>query len=168
LKKGVVTKMGQKPPADLDREGKRKWVELCDAVDPDDLEVLANFCRQHATLLGIRAELAKQRKSGTFQTLTKGRDSTLVLNPLLTAETRLVAALNRQLRTLGLAPTADEQARRKKKPASGPPPPGMKGRQAPPWGWELEIALCRGRPNPTPKDLKREKQWDEWLAARKK
>jgi phage terminase small subunit len=158
--------MGPKPPADLGREGKRKWAELVDAVDPDDYEILANFCRQHSTLLSIRAEKAKLIKAGQFSAMVPGRDKALQLNPLLTSEGRLVSSLNRQLRTLGLAPTADEQTRRKKKPASGPPPPDMTGPE-PVWGWECEIALCRGLPNPTAGDVEQERQWDLWLAARR-
>jgi phage terminase small subunit len=159
--------MGPKPPADLDREGKRKWAELVDVVDPDDYEILANYARQHSTLLAIRAEKAKLIKAGTFSTMVPGRDKALQLNPLLTAESRLVSSLNRQLRGLGLSPSREEQDRRSKKPAAGPPPPGFSGPE-PQYGWVVEIALCRGLPNPTPEDLKREKQWDEWLAARKK
>jgi phage terminase small subunit len=156
-----------KTSADLDREAKKKWSELIDAVDPDvDRELLGNYCRQHSTLMAIRSEKAAQLKAGTFQTMLPGRDKSLQLNPMLTAENRIVAALNRMLRALGLALNREEQDRRKKKRPYTPPPPGFSGPE-PSHGWELAIALCRGLPEPTLEDLKLEKQWDEWLAARR-
>ena len=160
-----MKKATELPPADLDGPAKRKWNELLDSVDPDvDRELLANFCRQHSTLLAIRAEKAELIKAGTFSTMVPGRDKALQLNPLLTAESRLVASLNRQLRGLGMSPSREEQDRRTKKPRPLPPPPGMEGPE-PDYGWRIAIALSRGLPNPTPEDLQREKGWDEWLAA---
>jgi phage terminase small subunit len=158
--------MGPKPPADLDREGRRKWAELVDAVDPDDYEILANYARQHSTLLAIGAEKAKLIKAGTFSTMVPGRDKALQLNPLLTAESRLVSSLNRQLRGLGLSPSREEQDRRSKKPASGPPPPGFSGPE-PVYGWEVEIALCKGKPDPTPEEIEGDRLRDAWVAARR-
>ena len=135
-------KKADRPPADLDGPAKRKWRELCDAVDPDDHELLANFCRQHSILLAIRAERARLIRAKTFATMIPGRDKALQLNPLLTAEARLTTSLNRQLRGLGLAPERQEQFRRSK--AKGPEtdrPPGATGPE-PPWGWDLEMKLC--------------------------
>jgi hypothetical protein len=154
-------------PADLDAAAKKKWLELVDVVDPDaDLELLGNYCRQHSSLMAMRKEKARQIKARTFQTMVPGRDKALQLNPLLTGENRLVASLNRMLRTLGLAPTREEQDRRVKKPAAGPPPPGFTGPE-PHYGWALEIALCKGLLDPTPKEVEEERLRDVWLAARR-
>jgi phage terminase small subunit len=160
-------KTGPAMPKDLDPVARKKWKELVDACDPDvDQELLANFCRQFATLMEIREERARQQKAGTFKTTVPGRDGTEALNPLLVHEGRLFASLNKMLKLLGMTPSTDERAgNRKSEP--NPAPPGMTGPE-PPCGWAIEIALCRGLPNPTPQDLKLEKQWDEWLAARKK
>lgn len=161
-------KEGSKIPPDLDATAKRKWRELADGVDPEvDRELLANFCRQHSTLMAIRTEKAKLIKAGTFSAMVPGRDKALQLNPLLTAESRLVSSLNRQLRGLGLSPSREEQDRRTRKPLPGPPPPGFSGPE-PACGWVVEIALCRGLPNPTAEDVEQERQWDEWLADRKR
>lgn len=161
-------KIGPKMPPDLDAAAKKKWAELVDVVDLEtDTELLANFCRQHSTLMAIRDERAHQQSAGTFKTMVPGRDGTEVLNPLLVHENRLVAGLNRMLRSLGLAPSREEQDRRKKKRPTGPPPPGFSGEE-PVYGWPIAIALCRGPLNPTPEDVELERQREEWLAARKK
>jgi hypothetical protein len=168
VKKRGEAKMGPEMPKDLDAAGRKKWGELIGSCDVDvDGEILGNYCRQHATLLAIRTEKARQMKARTFETMVKGRDGTKMLNPLLVTENRLIASLNRTIRTLGLAPTREEQDRRKRNPVPGLPPPGMAGPE-PPCGWAIEIALLRGLANPTAADLKLEKEWDEWLAARKK
>jgi phage terminase small subunit len=158
---------GPKVPPDLDGPARKKWAALISVVDPDaDLELLGNFCRQHSSLLGIRAEKAKLIKAGTFSTMVPGRDKALQLNPLLTGENRLVASLNRMLRTLGLTPGREEQDRRSGKQPQSDPPPGMSG-QEPRHGWELEVALCRGRLAPTPKQVEEDRLRDVWLAARR-
>lgn len=109
--------MGPERPSDLDREAKKKWAELVGSCDPDvDAELLGNYCRQHSSLLAIRSEKARQIKARTFETTVPGRDGSMQLNPLLTAENRMVASLNRMLRTLGLAPSREEQARRQPAP----------------------------------------------------
>ena len=132
--------MGPEMPPDLDREAKKKWAELVGSCDPDvDAELLANYCRQHSTLLAIRSEKAKRTKGRTFETLVAGRDGTMVLNPLLVTENRLIASLNRMLRTLGLVPSPEEKRRRP--PLQADAPPGCTGPE-PPWGWALEMALC--------------------------
>ncbi len=161
--------MGPKMPPDLDSTARKKWNELAELVDEDtDGELLGHYCRQWSSLVCLRREKSKQQKDGSFKTMVRGRDASEQLNPMLREENRLVSALARMLRSLGLTPTRDQQEYRKKKaPNSDPPPPGMSGSE-PGHGWQIEIALCRGLPNPTPADLKRDKQWDEWLAARKK
>ena len=89
-------------PADLDYQAKKKWRELVGSVDIDaDLEMLANYCRQHSNLLTLRGERMQQQKSGKFKNLVNGRDGTIVLNPLITAENRMVASLNRMLEGAG-------------------------------------------------------------------
>jgi phage terminase small subunit len=100
--------MAAKIPSDLDRVARAKWRELVFSVDPDsDLECLANYCRQHSSLLALRKEKATLMKAGKFQTTVKGRDKSKMLNPMLTQETRLVASLDKMLRTLGLATSRD-------------------------------------------------------------
>jgi phage terminase small subunit len=116
-KKGLKVKTGPEMPSDLDREAKKKWAELVGSCDVDvDGEMLANYCRQYSSLLSIRREKARQQKAGTFKTMVRGRDRAMQLNPLQTAENRLIASLNRMLRTLGLMPAQDQRGRRK--PAS--------------------------------------------------
>jgi phage terminase small subunit len=161
-------KTGPKMPADLDAEARKKWRELVDSVDPSvDNELLGNYCRMYSSLMAIRHQKAQQIKAGNYQTLVPGRDGSLQLNPMQTGENRMVASLNRMLRTLGLAPTREEQDRRKKKGASStPPPPGFSGPE-PAYGWEVEVMLCQGRLNPTPKEIEEERLRDMWLAARR-
>jgi phage terminase small subunit len=133
--------MVAKIPSDLDPAARKKWRELAETCDPDvDPELLANYCRQHSTLMAIREERARQQKAGTFQTMTHGRDGTEVLNPLLVHEGRLVAALNKMLKPLGLMSSIDERSTNRK-PEPNPPPPGFSGPE-PACGWALEIALC--------------------------
>ncbi len=161
--------MAHDMPADLDSLARKKWRELIDLVDPDvDGELLANYCRQHATLLAIRSEKAKQIKAKTFDTMVRGRDSTMVLNPLLVTENRVVAALNRMLRTLGLAPSRDQQENRKRKPPSNPPPPGFSGPE-PRHGWAIELALCGQIPilDGVETEADRRRQANEKLLAEK-
>jgi phage terminase small subunit len=96
-------------PSDLDYQAKKKWEELITSVDPDaDLEMLGNYCRQHSSLLAIRREKRKQQKSGKFRTMVKGRDGTMALHPLITAENRMVASLYRMLQALGLVSSREE------------------------------------------------------------
>jgi phage terminase small subunit len=98
-------------PSDLDYQAKKKWEELVFSVDPNtDAELLGNYCRQHSSLLAIRREKKKQQKSGKFRTMVKGRDGTMALHPLITAENRMVASLNRMLQALGLVPSRDAVA----------------------------------------------------------
>jgi phage terminase small subunit len=133
-----------KAPSDLDYQAKKKWDELIGIVDVDaDFETLSNFCRQHSSLLAIRRELQKQRKRGGFKTLTKGRDGSQVLNPLLVAETRQIASLARMLKTLGLTRPSGAGANRTL--PSTPRPLGLRGEE-PPHGWALEEKLC-GKPS---------------------
>jgi phage terminase small subunit len=134
--------MGPKMPSDLDAEARRKWRELVDLVDPNmDGETLGNYCRVYSGLAAIRATKALQIKAGSYETLVPGRDGTMQLNPLQTAENRMVASLNRMLKSLGLAQSREEQEHRKKKPSSNQAPPGMSGPE-PPWGWEIEKEMC--------------------------
>jgi phage terminase small subunit len=135
-------KSAPKMPSDLDREAKKKWRELVENCEPEaDLELLANYARQHSSLLSIRAEKAKQQAAGQFSTLLPGRDGTQQLNPLLTQETRLVASLNRMLATLGLTPGRELGVSRKLQPNS--PPPGFPpDAEEPVWGWNIEEKLC--------------------------
>jgi phage terminase small subunit len=100
-------------PPDLDYQAQKKWEELVGSCDVDaDAEMLANYCRQHSTLLVIRREKKRQQKSGRFKTMVPGRDGTQVLNPLLVTENRLIASLNRTLKTLGLTSTQRKKAGR--------------------------------------------------------
>jgi hypothetical protein len=131
-----------KIPADLDSAARRKWKELVLSVDPnEDLEMLANFCRQHSSLLAIRKEKARLQKARQFSTMVPGRDKALVLNPMLVQENRLVASLNKMLKGLGLAPTRDDG---KKKKAFSNPRPWWAAPDAkePPCGWEIESIMC--------------------------
>src|SRR6202040_4060668 len=83
--------------------------ELVGSVDIDaDLEMLANYCRTHSGLLAIRREKTKQIKARKFRMMTPGRDKTLVLNPMIREENRMVGSLNRMLKSLGLASSRDE------------------------------------------------------------
>ena len=150
-------------PSDLDQEAKKKWRELVDLVDPntDDAELLGNYCRTYSSLIGVRAEKTREIKAGTFETMVPGRDKSKQLNPLLTAENRMVASLNRMLRTLGLVPNREQQDARKKVRPDRPPPPGMTGPE-PAYGWPIAIALCEG-PTIMPEQEDLERQWDEWL-----
>jgi phage terminase small subunit len=151
-------------PKDLDPTARKKWRELIETVDPEtDAELVANYARMYGSLMAIRSEKARQIKARTFETTVPGREGSMQLNPLITAENRMVSSLNRMLRTLGLAPSREEQGRRPHKLPTEPPP-GMEGPE-PNYGWPIAIALCRGLPNPTPENLQLEKQWDEWLAA---
>lgn len=101
-------------PSDLDYQARKKWEELISSVDPNaDLEMLANYCRQHSSLLAVRREKKKQQKSGKFRTMVPGRDGTQALNPLIVAENRMVASLNRTLMTLGLVSSREEAARKR-------------------------------------------------------
>jgi hypothetical protein len=155
-------------PADLDSTAKKKWNELAELVDENvDGELLGHYCRQWSSLLSLRREKSKQVKDGSFKTMVRGRDSSEQLNPMLREENRLVSALARMLRSLGLTPTRDEQEYRKKKaPNSGPPPPGFSGPE-PKYGWVLEAALCKGRLEQTPEEIEQERLRDAWVAARR-
>jgi hypothetical protein len=155
-------------PPDLDHHARKKWRELVEMVDPDiDGELIANYARVHGSLIAIRSERARQLKAGTYEALVPGRDKTLQLNPLQVAENRMVASLNRMLKTLGLAPARDEQMSRKKVRPNTPPPPGLSGPE-PAYGWEVEVQLCKGKLNPTPKEIEEERLRDLWVAARRK
>lgn len=129
-------------PSDLDYQGKKKWEELIGSVDVDaDAEMLGNYCRQHSNLLAIRREKKKQQKSGKFRTMVKGRDGTMALHPLITAENRMVSSLNRMLQTLGLA---SREQTKGKRPLSTTPRPAWAthGAEEPRGGWPIEAALC--------------------------
>jgi phage terminase small subunit len=160
-------KTGPKMPADLDAAAKKKWAELVDAVDLNiDTELLANYCRMYGGLMAIRSEKARLLKVGKYKTLVPGRDGSQQLNPLQTAENRMVSSLNRQLRGLGLAPSREEQEHRKKTPANNPPPPGWTGPE-PSHGWILEVALCKGPLDASPEEIEKERLRDLWVAARR-
>jgi hypothetical protein len=149
--------MAPKMPSDLDHYARKKWKELLEMVDPDiDGELIANYARVHGSLMAIRSEKARQLKAGTYQSLVPGRDKTLTLNPLQVAENRMVASLNRMLRTLGLAPTREEQDRRQKKP-SNPTPPGFSGPE-PRHGCAVELALCGRLEELTPEQMEAERR----------
>jgi P27 family predicted phage terminase small subunit len=136
-------------PPDLDREAKRTWEELVGSCDPDlDTELLANYCRQYSSWLAIRSEKARQIKARTFETTVPGRDGSMQLNPLLTAESRLIASLNKMLKQLGLTTSPDDRGARKE---PNPTPPGCSGPE-PACGWAIELKLCgdalsEGKPN---------------------
>lgn len=129
-------------PKDLDYRAKKKWDELVGCVDVDaDLEMLANYCRQHSSLLALRRERWQLHRKGNFQSMVKGRDGTQTLNPMLVAENRLIASLNRMLKGLGLTPTRDDG--KKRKPLSEPRPAWANPDcPEPSCGWALESALC--------------------------
>jgi hypothetical protein len=154
-------------PSDLDYQAKKKWEELVGSLDVDaDGELLGNYCRQHSSLMAIRREKRKQQKSGKFKTMVPARDGTKGLNPLLVTENRLIASLNRMLKGLGLTPSKESSGRVTILPT--PPPPGFpRDAKEPKWGWTLEAALCKGKLDPTPKELEQERLRDEWLAARR-
>ena len=158
-------------PADLDREAKKKWKELVMAIDPTaDLELFGLYCRTHSSLMSLRAEKAQLQAAGTFRTMVAGREGSEQLNPMLREENRLVTALARMLRSLGLTPTKKTSRPRKKTRQPTPAPPGMTGPE-PQYGWPIEIALCRKLPGDatpaTAEDIERERQWDAWLANRR-
>jgi phage terminase small subunit len=122
--------MAPKPPSDLDPVARKKWKEMIETVDPTiDEELVANYARLHSSLMAIRSEKTRLVKTGKYETLVPGRDGALQLNPLQTAENRMVSSLNRMLRTLGLAPTREEQGRRRPVPDADEIDP-------------LEAALC--------------------------
>jgi len=105
------------------------------------VEMLANYCRQHSSLLAIRREKKKLQKSGKFRMMVKGRDGTLAIHPILTAENRMVASLNRMLQTLGLVSSRDET--KGKRPLPSPQPAwAVPGSEEPRCGWAIEAALC--------------------------
>ena len=134
-------KPAREMPEDLDFQGRKKWEELVGSCDPGvDGEMLANYCRQHSTLLAIRREKRRQQKSGKFRTMVPGRDGTQVLNPLLVTENRLIASLNKTLQALELMSSRGETKGKRPLPSSSRPP-GMHGEE-PPWGWAIEEKLC--------------------------
>jgi phage terminase small subunit len=144
-KKGVEMKTGlPKAPADLDREGKKRWKELVLSVDPDDLDLLGNLCRQHSSLLALRAERAQMVKAGTFQQLVKGRDGSMQLNPMTRREDKLVLSTSRMLRQMGLASTRDARLSKAKSRVHSEPRPKWAPPDAvePCCGWEIESVLC--------------------------
>jgi phage terminase small subunit len=135
-------------PKDLDYQAQKAWDELIGRVDLDaDLEMLANYCRQHSSLLSIRREKKKLQKSGKFRTMVKGRDGTMAIHPLITAENRMVASLNRMLQTLGLACSPREGTKGKRPLSTTPRPAWAVGDGEPRWGWQIEAALCGNLPN---------------------
>jgi phage terminase small subunit len=133
-----------KAPDDLDREGKKRWKELCLSVDSDDRDILANLCRQHSSLMALRAERAKMVKNGSFQNLVKGRDGSLVLNPLTRREDKLIASTSRTLRQLGLASTRDARLSKTKQRVQADPRPFWAAPDAeePRCGWAIESIMC--------------------------
>jgi phage terminase small subunit len=133
-----------KAPADLDRDAKKRWNELCLSVDPDDRDLLANLCRQHSSLMALRAERAQMVAAGTFQQLVKGREGSLVLNPLTRREDKLIASTSRTLRQLGLASTRDARLSKAKERIKVSPRPkwAPTDEPEPTCGWEIEAALC--------------------------
>ena len=134
-------KTASEMPPDLDHQAKKKWLELIGSCDPDvDREMLANYCRQHSSLLAIRREIKREQKSGKFKTIVPARDGTMGLNPLLVTQNRSIASLNRMLKSLGLTPSREDQGAKPPSPST-PPPPGLRGPE-PSWGWELEQKLC--------------------------
>lgn len=140
-------------PSDLDYQAKKKWRELVGCVDVDaDLEMLANYCRQHSNLLAIRRERARQQKRGKFETMTRGRDGTKVINPLITAENRMVASLNRMLKGLGLASTREETGMKRSPPPKPRPAWAVPGSEEPNHSWACEAALCGYNPDGTMSD----------------
>ena len=80
----------------------------------------------------IRREKKRLQKSGKFRTMTPARDGTLGLNPLLTAESRLIASLNRMLKSLGLSPSREESSANRR-PLSAPAPPGFQWARTSQW-----------------------------------
>ena len=156
-------------PADLDREAKKKWKELILAIDPTaDLELLGLYCRTHSSLMSLRAEKAQLQAAGTFRTMVAGREGSEQLNPMLREENRLVTALARMLRSLGLTPTRDQQEQRKKTRQPTPAPPGFTGPE-PSHGWAIELALCGPLPGPDGRESEsdRRRQANEKLLAEK-
>jgi phage terminase small subunit len=144
-KKGVEMKTGiPRAPADLDREGKKRWKELILSVELDDRDVLASYCRQYSSLLALRAERAQMVAAGTFQQLVRGREGSLVLNPLTRREDKLIASTSRTLRQLGLASTRDARLSKAKQRIKVDPRPKWAPPDAeePRCGWDIEAIMC--------------------------
>jgi phage terminase small subunit len=132
-----------KAPADLDREAKKQWRGLVLSVDPDDRDILANLCRQHSSLLALRAERAQMVKAGTFQQLVKGRDGSMQLNPMIRREDKLTLSTSRTLRQLGLASTRDARLSKAKERIKESPRPKWAplDEPEPACGWEAESIM---------------------------
>jgi hypothetical protein len=133
--------MSHRAPKDLGSAGKKLWKELVLSVNPEDLEMLANYCRQHSSLLAVRKEKTRLQKARQFSMMVPGRDGTLVVHPMLREETRLVGSLNRMLRQLGLVRSLDYGA--KKKPLGDPRPKwAPPDAEEPKCGWDIESIMC--------------------------
>jgi hypothetical protein len=133
-------------PSDLDRAAKKKWEEMLGSCDVDvDLEMLANYCRQHSSLMAIRGEKSRQVKARTFETMVRGRDGTMVLNPLLVTENRLIASLNRMLKSLGLTIPQEQRGPKRPLPEVGQIDP-------------LELALCGPGPERNPAQIEADRR----------
>jgi phage terminase small subunit len=132
-----------KMPRDLDKEAKKKWLEITDLADLGSLdgELLGNYCRTHSNLVAVRKEKKAQQKAKQFQTMITAKNGSTVVNPLITAESRLMQAAGRMLVQLGISGNGKRQEEIRKPSKSQPPPPGFTGPE-PAWGWEIEKKMC--------------------------
>jgi phage terminase small subunit len=157
-----------KMPRDLDKDARRKWVEITELADLGslDAELLGNYCRTHSNLVAVRKEKKAQQKAKQFQTMTVAKNGATVLNPLLVAESRLMQMAGRMLAGLGISGNGKraEEIRKPSKPKH--PPPGFSGPE-PVYGWEVEVQLCKGKLDPTPEEIEEERLRDAWVAARR-
>ena len=131
-----------KMPRDLDKDGRAKWHEITEIADLEeiDAELLANYCRTHSTLMDVRRTKKAQQKAKVFKTMVVAKNGAVVLNPILTAESRLMQASGRMLVQLGISGNGKRQ-QEIRKPSKNQPPPGFYGDE-PKHGWPIELALC--------------------------
>ena len=127
-----------KMPKGLDKVARKKWEELTEMVDlgAADADVLTSYCRNHSILTRVRKTVAAREKAKQFETMIIAKNGAEIINPLITAECRLMQAGNRMLVQLGIAGNGKRQEVLRK-PKSTPPPAGCSGPE-PPWGWAIE------------------------------
>jgi hypothetical protein len=98
----VGRKMARTAPDDLDEVALKMWRELEPVVTATQCHLLANLCRNHASLIEIRRAKAAAVRAGTYEAMVVAKNGALVPSPFIRAETRLLALENRMLMALGV------------------------------------------------------------------
>ena len=148
-------------PKDFDADARKKWREMLRLkpdISPSQGETLANLCRNHSNLVAIRKAKAAAQKDGSFTAMVTAKNGSLVQNPLIKAESRLIVLENRMLGVLKLnddRPGAPPTMR----------PAGFLGPE-PAHGWAIELALCAPlERSPAETEADRRRQANEKLLA---